>query len=235
MKKVIVDELLALNRSFYDQFAEPFVQSRLTPQPGFYRLLEEIGSSVENVLDVGCGNGRFGLFLQGHFADFDYTGIDFSFKLLNQANENLSGTFIQKDISKRGFLDGLGKFDLVICLSTMQHIPGKMNRCQLLHEMSDHLADKGIMFLGNWQFMDSPRQRRKIQDWKLAGINAVDVEPNDYLLSWKRDGFGLRYVCMIDAEETAELAAQTGLEIRRQFRSDGKEGNLNLYSILAHS
>lgn len=235
MRKEIVDKLLALNRSFYQQFAEPFSQSRETPQPGFYRLLEEMQPSISSVLDVGCGNGRFGRFLQQHIDSFEYTGVDFSTELLHKADEVLSGNFYQRDISQRGFLKGLGKFDVIVCLATMQHIPGRLNRSYLLKEIGNSLAVNGLVFLANWQFMDSPRQVRKIQDWELADINFADLEPNDYLLSWQRDGFGLRYVCMIDAKETAELASEAGLLIRDQFRSDGKEGNLNLYTVLAQS
>jgi hypothetical protein len=68
--------------------------------------------------------------------------------------------------------------------------------------------------------------------WDRIDINQDDVEPNDYLLTWRRDGYGLRYVCLIDEAETAVLAEAAGLNIINQFRSDGKEGNLSLYTIL---
>ncbi|MCA9962203.1 MAG: hypothetical protein KC443_24375, partial [Anaerolineales bacterium] len=58
------------------------------------------------------------------------------------------------------------------------------------------------------------------------------VEPGDYLLTWQRSGFGLRYACHIDAGQTARLAADAELRIVHQFRSDGKEGNLSLYTVL---
>ncbi len=81
--------------------------------------------------------------------------------------------------------------------------------------------------------MDSIRQRKKIAGWQEVGVNEEDVEPNDYLLTWRRDGVGYRYVSLIDEGETAELAKAAGLRMLAQFRSDGREGNLNLYCILA--
>ncbi len=66
----------------------------------------------------------------------------------------------------------------------------------------------------------------------MVDINQADVDPKDYLLTWRRDGYGLRYVCLIDEEETATLAGAAGLKIVNQFRSDGKEGNLSLYTVL---
>ena len=57
--------LLDLNRAFYDRFAAPFNSSRFDPMHGFIAVLPYLPSQPEklNVLDVGCGNGRFSLFM----------------------------------------------------------------------------------------------------------------------------------------------------------------------------
>lgn len=233
MKKETEDRLLSINRAFYKQFADSFALSRRNPQPGYTRLLGQLPVVVGQVLDVGCGNARFGRFLQDHLTNFQYTGIDFSPELLAKAREEFPGTYFPRDISRAGFLDCVGKFDVIACLSTMQHIPGKSNRIRLLGEIRRHLTHGGIIIMANWQFLSSARQKRKIQEWDLVDIDAADVEANDYLLTWQRDGYGLRYVCMIDAQETDRLAKDAGLMIKQQFRSDGKEGDLNLYTVMA--
>jgi hypothetical protein len=99
--------------------------------------------------------------------------------------------------------------------------------------MADHLVENGRIFLSNWQFAHSARQRRKIVIWEEVGLQPDDVEPGDYLLTWQRDGRGLRYVHLIDDEETAALAAEASLRVVAMYRSDGREGDLNLYSIFA--
>ncbi len=234
MKDEIVQKLLLLNQEFYAQFAAPFANSRSSPQPGFSKLLDYAPALGDGVLDIGCGNGRFGQFLVDENYSFNYTGIDFTADLLGFAEEKVNGMYLRRDISRKGYLDGLAKFDLIVCLAAMQHIPGRINRLSMLQEMGRHLAEQGRIILANWQFMDSPRQQRKIREWDMVGVDEVDVEDGDFLLSWQRDGEGLRYVCAIDAKETEDLAAAAKLEIVTQFRSDGKEGNLNLYTILAH-
>jgi len=128
-------------------------------------------------------------------------------------------------------LAGLGHFDTVVCLAALHHIPGKENRVRLVQEMADHLEANGRLFLSTWQFLDSERQQRKIRDWSEVGLSAADVEVNDYLLTWQRDGFSYRYACMIDVAETAELAHAADLDILHQFRSDGQEGDLSLYTV----
>jgi SAM-dependent methyltransferase len=233
MRAEVMQQLINLNRAFYEQLAGPFAHSRLTPQPGFTRLLDWLPVPCRRLLDVGCGNGRFGHFLRAQGVTAAYVGVDFSQPLLDKAVVPQNATFHVRDLSRPGCLDGLAHFDLVVCLAVMQHIPGRSNRRRLLEEMAACLTENGRIFLANWQFMDSPRQRRKLQDWSQIGLSPADVEANDYLLNWQRGGYGLRYVCQIDAEETADLARSVNLYPLTQFRSDGREGNLSLYTVLA--
>lgn len=232
MRPEVVQQLLALNQTFYDTLAQPFAQSRQRPQPGFSRLLHELPSPCRHLLDVGCGDGRFGRFLHAHHPRISYTGVDFSTRLLAIAQANTKGNFYQRDISQPHCLAGLDHFDAIVCLAALHHIPGRANRLRLLQEMKAHLLPHGRLMLSSWQFLDSERQRRKITGWQDIGLTAADVESHDYLLTWQRDGFALRYVCAIDEEETAVLAQEAGLQILAQFRSDGKEGNLGLYTVM---
>lgn len=227
-------QLVELNRVFYEQFGAEFADSRRLPQPGWTRLVSLIsGRERVSVLDVGCGDGRFGRFLVEQIqTSIDYLGVDFATSLLGLAAANQRFTFISRDLSVPGCLASLGSHDLIVCLSTLQHLPGRENRVRLMGDMADCLAADGTLVLANWQFVDSPRQRRKIRPWSEAGLRPEMVEAGDYLLTWERGGSGLRYVAMIDEPATAELAAAAGLRVVEQFRSDGREGDLNLYSVL---
>ena len=231
---MVADRLLGLNRAFYRKLSGPFARSRARPQPGFHALLGHLPQPCPRLLDVGCGEGRLGRFLQTHEAIGEYVGVDFSPHLLARAQESVVGTFKVCDIARPGCLQGLATFPAVACLAVLQHIPLRANRLRLLQEMAQHLAPQGVLLLSTWQFMDSERQRRKIVDWSEIGLTSDDVEAGDYLLTWQGGGFGLRYVCLIDEEEIDTLSRDAGLQIVHQFRSDGKEGNLNLYTILAH-
>ncbi len=232
MKEDVADRLLAINRSFYDDFAEEFDASRGQPQPGFSKLVANLPDADCSLLDVGCGNGRFGQYLLDQDLIVSYTGVDSSSKLLESARRNLEGEFKLRELSEPGCLKDLGHFDVISCLATLQHIPKRSNRLRLIGEIAQHLNDDGLIFLSTWQFLDSSRQSRKVVEWTLVSLCKEDLEPNDYLLTWQSGGYGLRYVALIEAEVINSLANSAGLTVSSQFRSDGKEGNLNLYSVL---
>jgi SAM-dependent methyltransferase len=185
------------------------------------------------LLDIGCGDGRFGRFALEQGLAGQYTGVDFSGDMLEAARGMTEkGAFFERDMSQSHFLDGLGRYELICCFAAMQHVPGRERRLDLLREMAGHLGENGRLVLSNWQFLENERQRRKIVDWALIGLEDDQVEANDYLLTWQRGGTGYRYVCYIDEAETRLLAEEAGLRCLEQFRSDGREGDLNLYTIL---
>lgn len=231
MNDQTVEQLVELNRVFYQTFAQAFAETRAAPQPGFAQLVECLSPGPQTVLDVGCGDGRFGRYLREHDRQIHYTGIDLTPELLERARSAADDRLLSRELSRPGALDGLPTYSCIVCLSTLQHIPGRANRVRLLREMHDHLVPGGLLFLGNWQFMDSPRQRRKLRDWSLAGIDPLAVDPEDHLLSWSRAGTGLRYVAYLDEANIVQLLNEAGLQPIEFFRSDGREGNLNLYSI----
>ncbi len=234
MRPEIAAQLLALNRRFYDELAASFAESRDYAHPGFARIREYLPRPCRSLLDIGCGEGRLGRYLHSVAAIERYCGVDFSAPLLERAGRTTAGEFFQIDFSQPGALRGLGHHPAVTCISTLQHIPGRENRARLLAEMGERLEPGGVLVLANWQFLDHDRQRRKIVDWAEAGMAATDLEEGDYLLNWERGAPGRRYVCLIDEFESARLAQQSGLTVIDQFRSDGREGDLNLYTILRH-
>lgn len=231
----VVERLLTLNRQFYEQQAGDFSQTRQGINPGFEKLHDRLPRPCPRLLDVGCGNGRLGHYLQRRQAVGEYVGVDFSSSLLGIAAAQTPGVFYGRDLSQPGCLEGLGRFDAVACLAVLHHMPGRDNRIRLLAAMGDCLVADGRLFISTWQFADNARQQRKIRPWAEVGLTPADVEPGDYLLTWQRGDFAYRYACQIDAAEMGHLATAAGLSIQEQFRSDGREGDLGLYTILTKS
>lgn len=225
-------KLIALNQQFYEQFASEFSQTRQNNNDGFAAILEMLPTPPSHLLDVGCGNGRFGQFVQQHQAVESYTGVDFSQGLLDIAATAVPGTYYSRNLLEPNCLDAIGEFDTAVCLAVLHHIPGRLNRIRLLREIGQHLRPGGLLFVSTWQFATNVRQQRKICDWSQIGLTVDDVEPGDYLLSWQRGGSAYRYACQINEIQMMALAVAADLTPLRQFRSDGREGDLSLYAVL---
>lgn len=232
MRLTVESQLRQINRRFYEEMALPFARSRMMPWPGFTRLADWLPPGRLKLLDVGCGEGRLGRALSANDRLGTYVGLDQEVGLLALAAEGLTGRFLCRDLGEPAALAGVGCFEAIACVATLQHLPGRARRLRLLREMAAHLAPGGRLVLVNWQFLSSLRQRDKILPWSVVGLRAVDVGPSDFLVSWDRGGKTMRYVTQIDDVETAALANSAGLSVQAQFRSDGREGNLNLYTLL---
>jgi SAM-dependent methyltransferase len=185
-------------------------------------------------LDVGCGNGRFGLFLVEHgITSFDYHGLDNSAALLDHALQSLS-TYPQI-LARGNILDVVsqalpdGTYDLIVLFGLLHHVPGFARRSALLRACAERVAPGGLLVFACWRFYEFPRLRERIMPWG----EGLDLEPNDHLLDWRRGQRALRYCHYVDDAEHAILIEASGLTEIETYRADGESGTANRYSILA--
>lgn len=251
MKPATRDRLLALNRQFYADVAEPFHRTRQSWPPGNLRLLDyaplscgapEDASGVLQVLDAGCGNGRLAAVLDSLGRPVRYTGVDANAPLLERARElaaelvYVDADFVQADLTEPDWTAQLGgptrRWNMVMCLSTLQHMPGWTLRAQVMRSLTGLVAPNGRLAVSAWQFLTSPRLAARQIAWETVGVDTADVESGDALLPWKQGAYAIRYVHQIDKDEMAALAADAGLTILDAYAADGKSGDLNLYAIM---
>lgn len=249
MKQQLVERLNAINREFYREFAGEFDATRRSPWPGWNRVLGHVQRPRDvSILDVGCGNGRFGRFAEAELArTVRYVGVDSSTELLRAAGEAAGAewTLVGADLLGDAWppeLEGLS-FDLVVCFGVMHHIPGESNRRALIRRMADRVAEGGCLAVSFWQFGADERFGGRIVSWSDAGLpNMVGLEPGDHLLRWGQVEEGepgrrppLRYCHHCAPEEADRLIQGLGLERVDAYFSDGRTGDLNLYQLLART
>ncbi len=243
MNEATRTRLLEINRDFYAAVAAPFNATRQAHTPGKARLVAQIGARSGGeplrVLDVGCGNGRLAFMLEVLGRPIDYVGVDAASGLLDLAAENtrelanVRTRFIQADLANDDWSASLaGNFDAVLCLATLQHLPGYALRSRLVKTLGGLTTADGLVIISAWQFMESERLRARVLPWETADIDATQVEPGDALLPWKQEVYAIRYVHQTTAAEFTRLAADADLRIVETFRADGREGDLNLYVLL---
>lgn len=235
MDAAIAQRLVALNQQFYQSLALPFSASRSRLQPGVMRVLRDVQASA-SVLDLGCGNGGVARELTRLGVNARYVGLDFSLELLEVAKgkaEISAATFMQADLTSSDWDQQIPaenrQFDFIFAFAALHHIPSRAMRLQFLAQVRGLLAPGGRFVHSNWQFLNSPRLRTRIQPWEAVGLSSTDLDEGDFLLDWRSGGTGLRYVHHFSEREMTELAQKAGFEQVDSFFSDGKTGNLALY------
>jgi tRNA (uracil-5-)-methyltransferase TRM9 len=241
-----ISRLLDINRQFYQNFAASFSVTRRRLQPGVTRILGELPSAA-HLVDLGCGNGELAVTLARRGWTGAYLGVDFSAGLLSEAKlalsrvaaPNLQARFVALDLAEPSGLVGLAQTvqpaQAVMAFAVLHHIPGVEMRRVLLaqvHRVLEASSDPGAVFIhSEWQFLASARLVARCLPWESAGLTQAQVDPGDYLLDWRRDGAGLRYVHAFSEPELGELAQECGFRIREIFYSDGENGRLGLYQV----
>ena len=243
MDPAVQARLLEINRRFSATVAEPFDATRRGTSSGKSALIARLALRPgATVIDVGCGNGRLAWLLDARGVPIHYVGVDGDATLLALARTHTADLtqvtcrFVQTDLARPDWTaavtlppDGC---DAVVCLATLQHLPGRDLRARVMADLASLVAPTGIVAVSAWQFLAADRFVAKQIDWATVGLAPTDVEPGDALLPWQQGGYAVRYVHHIDLTELTELAAQAGLTVTETYTADGKEGNLNLYALL---
>jgi len=134
------------NKKTYNEVADDFYQTRRKYSPEIEEL-KAYTIEGEKVLDLGCGTGR----LYEIFKDknTDYTGIDFSEKLIHLAREKYRLKFIVGDILNLPFSEE--KFDSVWAIAVLHHIPSKELRGRAIAEIKRVLKPNGRVIVACWK------------------------------------------------------------------------------------
>ncbi len=230
-----------INRRFYRTSAEAFSASRDHPWLGWERIVGELPGPPRSVLDVGCGNGRFGVYLAAWLGgEFAYLGVDASAELLalarQQADLPRDTTLVQHDLVVDPSFQALptGRHPLVAAFGLLHHVPSFDLRRELLGALADRLEPGGRLAISIWRFGAFERFQDKRVPFEPP-LDTADLEPGDALLSFGTEPGVVRYCHFLDEEEIDRLVAAAALPCLDRFSADGREGALNEYLVLGRA
>ncbi len=237
MTPATAEALIELNRRFYDERADAFAAHRKGPWPGFSRVLAALPDGP--VLDVGCGDGRFGVALARMRPGATWIGVDASRPLLDRARHRSDlparRSLVTLDVARHPDALPQGPLAGAVALGLLHHVPTEARRTSLLRAMAGRLGPGGILAATFWRFRRADRLRRLElgpEAWARYGVDPTDVEPGDALLSFGGDEDGApRYCHFASDEEIDRLDAAVGLPLHARYRADGREGELNEYLV----
>ncbi len=227
-----------INADFYATIANDFDETRGKAWAGWDVLINHIPKPTVpyRVLDMGCGNGRFGIFLAEKWGtdNLIYHGVDNSPDLLQSAREALSAKHITFQLQQEDIVSGHREltpaYDLVVAFGVIHHIPSAQLRTHLLWNWANAVKAGGHLAFACWRFYEFDRFRERITAWDDDLANKV--EQHDYLLDWRRGTTALRYCHYVDDHEHEALIHATNLQPIADYRADGFTNTVNRYSIL---
>jgi len=244
MLQTTIDQLNELNRQFYETVGESFDATRQQPWEGWQQLVPDLTTTEQlTVLDLGCGNGRWGIFLVDQLPNsaINYTGVDENAFLLQQAARSLLSRVkvlelhhatMQSYLEKQLDQTNLSHFDNIVLFGVWHHVAGSEQRTELLRDLAQLLTPDGKLMISCWRFLRNKTLAKRQIDPSTCGIDPTTLEEGDYLLDWQRGKRALRYCHDTSLSQMQNHANSAHLTISTHFSADGKTGDLNDYYVL---
>ncbi len=228
MDKAIQKKLLTVVKNNYQQIAYEFSLTRdKALWPELLKLCELVKEN-DNILDVGCGNGRLWRALKNK--NVKYTGIDNCSKLIQLAKKKYSNddvSFLIDDIISLNNVPN-NNFNIIFCIAVLHHIPGKKLRIEALQNLKKKLKKNGKIIITVWNLWQHPKHKNLIIKFallKLLGKNKMDF--GDIVFNWKGKKSSQRYYHAFTKKGLIELAKKTNLHIEKIYKD-----KYNYYLIL---
>lgn len=222
MDKDYAQYLLNKTKTDYNLIAEDFSRTR---SKAWEELNFLFSNTKERVLDLGCGNGRYYELLN----QTDYTGVDFSEKLIGLARKKYPEADF-RTADSLNLLFGDNSFDKVYSIAVFHHIPSKELRIQFLKETQRILRPKGKLVLTVWKFHNKETHLLLLKYTILKIIGKSKLDFKDILEPWADKTE--RYYHWFSKRELSKIVRKTGFKIQEIGVIKNKIGNRqNIYLV----
>lgn len=214
--------------NLYTKYAEEFSKTRNTIWEGWIKLLTHILLIDNlNVLDIGCGNGRFIRFLVDNNVKFNsYLGVDYSKELLKIAeynytlNPNVKFSTINLLKNWDEKIKKLPKFNLIVAFGVTHHLETAESRELFFKTISEIIERSGYIILSFWKFKENENLFQ----------TAFEISSNLYKLKFGKNATRICYD--FEESEILQLIEKNSLEIIERYFADSKNNRGNEYFVL---
>lgn len=226
MRKKDAQKILTENRESYNKMAQEFSASRAK----FWEELEFLAEHAApgmNVLDIGCGNGRFYPLMKDR--GVEYTGVDNSLGLLEEARRAFPNTaFVEGDATLLPFPDR--SFDIAYSFATLHHVPSRALREKFIQEAARVLKPGSTFVLSVWELWTPKYFGKLLRDAVrgLLGLTSLDI--GDVMLTFGKAKHK-RYLHAFTASELEALLEKNGFSVVGTDLAERKSGEKNIVVI----
>jgi SAM-dependent methyltransferase len=201
-----------------------------------------------NLLDLGCGNGRFANFVDSKmvFESATYLGLDSDQWYIHKAGKMFANLArVKTKFEKQDFLvSGLDSlrsnhYDLVTLFGLLHHIPSRVKRLDLMREIYDLMPASAVLVFTLWNFTGEERLKKRIVDLNSDygqqvcdqfGLDKSDLEAGDYILDWVKYVTAYRYAHYF-GEDEIDSWRQLGFREASSYLHDGRFSLRNKYFV----
>ncbi len=226
MRREAAKKILDENRESYNNMASEFSATRAK----FWEELEFLAEHAApgmNVLDIGCGNGRFYPLMKAR--DVEYTGIDNSLGLLTEARRAFPNVaFTEADATALPFPDH--SFDIAFSFATLHHVPSRALREKFIQEAARVLKPGSTFVLSVWELWTPKYFGKLLHDALrgLLGLTSLDI--GDVMLTFGRAKHK-RYLHAFTANELETLLEKNGFAIVGTDFAERTSGEKNIVVV----
>ena len=222
MNKDTAESIINKTKSDYNNIADHFSQTRYL----MWKEFEEFASYIkggDQVLDLGCGNGRLLHFLADR--KIDYVGLDISDQLIGLASSRVGELtscsakykFVVGDMTDLSFQDN--SFDTVLAIASLYHIPSKKLRQKAFQEISRVLKPDGVFVMTYWNMWERSRIKLVFKNIVRKTFGQSELDFFDAMRPWKNpqgEILATRYCHAFTLKEAAKLARKSGLKTTKK-------------------
>lgn len=228
MKSNFAFDLLKKVKNDYSLIADDFSRTRENIWGEIRFLFSDYIKKGDNVLDLGCGNGRYYNIIKEKGAE--YLGVDNSVELIKIAQQKYpEADFMAMDALKTIFPDF--HFDKVVSIAVLHHIPSNQFRLDFMREARRILKTNGLLILTVWKFKAKKEKRLRLKYNILRLIGKSKMDFNDILEPWADKTE--RYYHCFSKRELARLTQKAGFKIIKLGLISNDKGNRNNYYLVA--
>lgn len=225
-----IENYVLQNEYSYDDIALLFSSTRQYIWKDIKPLLRFVKKN-DNILDIGCGNGRLYQLFQE--SSIHFSGIDISKELIGIARKQYADAmFIISDMRNIPYEDA--DFDIVYAIASVHHLP-RVGQLQTLQEVERILKTGGFFIMTNWNFLGRWTRKRIERGRYTIGDTHDHVIAN--FISGDKQTNALRHYWNITPVQIEDMSSKAGFRVVEQYYSkNGKKERVsegdNLISVL---
>jgi SAM-dependent methyltransferase len=225
MKKDYAEYLLKKTTENYNLIAKDFSRTRRFIWEDI-KPLADFTVSGEKVLDIGCGNGR--LLQVFNDIDIDYSGVDVSEKLIEEARVHYpNARFYVYDALKLPL--PTNHFDKAYSIAVLHHIPSNELRIQFLKEAKRVLKQDGLLILTVWNIWNFRGFKLMAKNFFLKIIGKSKLDFKDVMIPWGESC--QRYIHVFTKRELKKIIERAGFKVKEIGILKSERKNKNFYVI----